>query len=220
MTTFSNSSKIGYMYDQATDTWNAFSGKVNTAVPYTWQSSNTFESSVDFEDVVRAQAGVNNFQNPAARDLAIPNPVNGIVCFLRQDAQGTVVNALQYYYNGVWVYFQTGISRIIQISGSYTVAPEDAGAVIVATRPQSGFYGITFSPNSFPIGGRVDIYQKGNALGQILIGGSLIRSPNPPFQTLASTSIEPVDGYIPSNTVILTVIRISSSVYVTSETLV
>jgi hypothetical protein len=56
---------------------------------------------------VFARAGVNNFQNPAARDLALTAPVNGTVCFVRQDAVGTQINELQYYFNG-WVNVLSG----------------------------------------------------------------------------------------------------------------
>ena len=81
MATIDTSGKIAYLYDQETNTWYAFSGTVNTAAAYTWLGTNTYSNTVVFEHVVRAEAGVNNFENPSARDAAITSPTNGIVCF-------------------------------------------------------------------------------------------------------------------------------------------
>ena len=104
MATISSESKVAYMYDEATDAWYAIGANVNTAGNYVWTGTNAFNNSVVFSDVLNAKAGVNNFQNPTARDAAIPSPANGIVCFVRQEDSGTVINQVQYYYNGVWRY--------------------------------------------------------------------------------------------------------------------
>jgi len=107
MASLSSSSKTSYIYDQQTDTWYPLSGIANTAASYIWSGTHQFSSATSFIGSVFARAGVNNFQNPAARDLAIPNPVNGIVCFIRQNSTGTQINELQYFFNG-WVNLLSG----------------------------------------------------------------------------------------------------------------
>jgi hypothetical protein len=79
MTSVNTTGKVAYMYDEETDTWYAISGAINTAAPYEWTSTQTFNNTVLANDVLQAKAGVNNFQNPTARDTAIPSPINCIV---------------------------------------------------------------------------------------------------------------------------------------------
>jgi hypothetical protein len=107
MATLSTSPKTSYIYDQQTDTWYPLAGIANTAANYVWNGTHSFDSATTFYASVIARAGINNFQNPAARDAAIPTPTNGIVCFVRQDASGTQINQLQYFFNG-WVNLLSG----------------------------------------------------------------------------------------------------------------
>ena len=89
-----NTGKIAYIYQDGT--WYAISGAVNTAGSYTWSGTQIFSNTVSFDSVVRAKAGVNNFQNFTARDAAITSPTNGIVVFVRQDNSGNVINQLHW----------------------------------------------------------------------------------------------------------------------------
>ena len=99
MATISSNPKPTYIYDQETNTWYPVAGQVNNSLNYPWTGTHNFASTVTFADVVNAKAGINNFLNPAARDAAIASPINGIVCFVRQDSSGNVINQIQYYYN-------------------------------------------------------------------------------------------------------------------------
>jgi hypothetical protein len=172
MATFDTSGKVAYMYDQETDTWYAVSGAVNTAASYTWLGTNTFSNTVILEDVVRAQAGVNNFQNPSARDAAITSPVNGIVCFVRQNDGGTPINQVQYYYNGSWRYVNDSTDLQTKLT-NYTLQLSDAGKTIVMD--SSSDTTVTIPTNSsvpFLIGQRLDIIRYGT--GNVTIGGSVV----------------------------------------------
>jgi hypothetical protein len=161
MATIDTSGKLAYMYDEGTDTWYVVSGAINTAAAYTWQNTNTYQNTVIFEDVVRAEAGINNFQNPTARDAAITAPINGIVCFVRQDDLGTQINQIQYYYNGVWRYVGDG-SQIVTKIDNYTLAYDDAGKAIIVNSASDRI--VTIPANAsvpFAIGQRIDIIRYG-----------------------------------------------------------
>ena len=103
MTSISSNGKVAYIYDQASQTWFPIAGTTNTAANYDWTGVHEFSSNpVTFNEVLYAQGGVNNFQNPNARDAAIPSAPDGLVCFIRQTNAGEQINQLQYYYSGVW----------------------------------------------------------------------------------------------------------------------
>jgi hypothetical protein len=139
MASISSTPKQTFLYDQATNTWYPVGGQVNYSSNYPWTGTHSFATTVTFADVVNAKAGVNNFLNPAARDAAIPSPTNGIVCFVRQNASGTVINQIQYYYNG-WVSYDATLQSSIDTlkqkvdyvysTGNYTVAAASAGKTI------------------------------------------------------------------------------------------
>lgn len=167
MATIDTSGKLAYMYDENTDTWYAVSGSINTAAAYTWQNTNTYENTVIFEDVVRAEAGINNFQNPTARDAAITAPTNGIVCFVRQDDLGTQINQVQYYYNGVWRYVADG-SQILSKIDNYTLQFSDAGKAVIMNSASDRTVTIpTNASVAFAIGQRIDVIRYG--LGNVTI---------------------------------------------------
>lgn len=139
MATISSNPKQTYIYDYSTSTWHPVSGQVNLSLNYPWTGTHNFASNVTFEDVVNAKAGVNNFLNPAARDAAITSPVNGIVCFIRQNASGSIINQIQYYYNG-WVSYdatlQSNIDTLKQkvdyvyTTANYSVTAASAGKTV------------------------------------------------------------------------------------------
>lgn len=177
MSAINTSGKVAYMYDQETDTWYAVSGAVNTAASYTWLGTNTFSNTVILEDVVRAQAGVNNFLNPGARDAAIASPINGIVCFVRQNDSGTPINQVQYYYNGSWRYINDSTDLQTKLT-NYTIQLSDVGKTIVMN--SSSDTTVTVPTNSsapFIIGQRLDIIRYGS--GNVTISGTpIINSKN------------------------------------------
>ena len=139
MATISSNPKPTYIYDQATNTWYPLGGQVNNSLNYPWTGTHSFASTVTFADVVNAKAGINNFLNPAARDAAITSPTNGIVCFVRQDASGNVINQIQYYYNEWLSYDATLQSNIdtlkqkvdyVYSTSNYSVIASTAGKTI------------------------------------------------------------------------------------------
>ena len=161
MTIKDTTGKVAYMYDEETDTWYAISGAINTAAPYTWTSTQTFNNTILANDVLNAKAGVNNFQNPTARNAAIPSPINGIVCFVRQEDSGAIINQLQYYYNGVWRDHQDSTTLSAK-TASYTLALTDAGKTINMNVAISNDLIIPLNGSvPFAIGQRLDIIQTG-----------------------------------------------------------
>lgn len=140
MAAINSDPKITYLYDQGTNTWYPIAGHINTAANYSWTGTHNFATTATFADVVNAKAGINNFLNPAARDAAITSPTNGIVCFVRQDASGSVINQIQYYYNGSWVSYdatlQSNIDTVKQkvdyvySTSNYSVTASSAGKTI------------------------------------------------------------------------------------------
>ena len=169
MATIDYSGKVAYMYDSASDTWYAISGAVNTAASYVWTGTQDFGATVVFEDVVKSKAGVNNFLNPSARDLAIPSPQNGVVVFIRNDADGNVLNEIQYYYNGAWRSANDSISRLDK-TANHTLELSDAGKTIFVT--SSSDVEITIPLNSsvpFAINQKIEIIRNGS--GNVSITG-------------------------------------------------
>ena len=132
MTSISSNGKVAYIYDQASQTWFPIAGTTNTAANYDWTGVHEFSSNpVTFNEVLYAQGGVNNFQNPNARDAAIPSAPDGLVCFIRQTNAGEQINQLQYYYSGVWKNL-VGYSQVSTKLTDYTITAGDAGKIITS----------------------------------------------------------------------------------------
>jgi hypothetical protein len=132
MATINSDGKVAYIYNQSNDTWYAISGAVNTNAPYTWTADQIFSSDVTFDTVATAKAGVNNFQNPTARDAVLTSPTNGLVCFVRQENNGTVINQIQYYHNGEWRNSSDSMTPV-DITADYTITKSDAGKTLFIT---------------------------------------------------------------------------------------
>jgi hypothetical protein len=130
MSTISSSSKVAYMYDQTSDTWYAVAGTANTNVAYNWQAAHTFGSVVTVNDVIRAKAGVNRFQNPTARDTVITSPAKGTVCFVEQTNGGTDINQLQIYNGTSWV-GMLDTATLSTKTADYNLGLADAGQTLL-----------------------------------------------------------------------------------------
>jgi hypothetical protein len=129
MATINSDGKVAYIYNAANQTWYALGGAVNTNAQYTWTADQRFGAAVTFDTVANAKAGVNNFQNTTARDAAIISPSNGVVCFVRQNNNGNVINQIQYYHNGEWRYYGDATDLVTTLS-NYTIAKTDAGKTL------------------------------------------------------------------------------------------
>ena len=155
------SGKVAYMYDEETDTWYAITGAVNTNAAYTWTATQTFgntsifNGAVNLNDVVTSKAGVNNFQNIAARDAAIPSPVKGLTCYIQS------TDEIQFHDGTRWrIYSDNTITS--SKTTSFTLDFADAGkslkcdssSDIIITIPAA-------STTNFAINSRLDILRLG-----------------------------------------------------------
>jgi hypothetical protein len=102
-TVFDSDGKAAYVYNVADDTWYQVSGKTDISGTFEWTGLHTHLSNFTTAEHSVAKKGTNNFLNPAARDSAIPSPVAGTVCLIRQDAGGNTVNEIQVYIGGSWI---------------------------------------------------------------------------------------------------------------------
>lgn len=170
MSTVSSTSKVAYMYDQASDTWYAVAGTANTNVAYTWNAAHTFGSVVTVNDVIRAKGGVNRFQNPTARNTIIPSPVKGTVCFVEQTDGGTDINQVQIYNGTSWV-GMLDTATLNTKTADYTLVLGDAGKTILIDSTIDRT--VTIPTNAsvpFAIGQRLDIVRMNT--GNVTIGGT------------------------------------------------
>lgn len=162
MATISSETKTAYMYDQETDSWYAIGANVNTANNYVWNGTNSFSNFVSFADVATAKAGINNFQNPTARDNAITSPINGVVCFVRQDDTGSTINQVQYYHNGAWRYVNDAATLANKIN-NYVLQISDAGKTISMDSPSDRTVTVPLNSTApFIIGQKVEIIRYGS----------------------------------------------------------
>lgn len=154
MPTLDNTGNLAYIYDEASDTWYALSGTANSTLSYTWENTHTFEQPVTFEDVIKAEAGVNNYATVAARDAALTSPVNGTVAFVQN------LNQLQYYSNG-WR-FVGDDEKLITKTATHTLELADGGKTILVN---ASIGSIIYVPDNatvaFPVGQVIRVVQIG-----------------------------------------------------------
>lgn len=162
MSTISSIGKVGYIYNQSTDTWHPISGIASTSADYSWSGTHEFAAQVTLEEVLNAQAGVNNFQNAASRDLAIPSPANGTVAFVRQDGSGNVINQLQYYSSSGSKWVSLYDAFINSKTASYVLQLSDAGKTITVDSASANTVTIPADSSvNFPNGTQINIIQYG-----------------------------------------------------------
>jgi hypothetical protein len=166
--TFNSTPRPGYVYDEATDQWYELAGKVNTASAYTWTAAQTFDSTVSLNSTVVAK-NVNIFLNPAARIAAIATPIYGTVVFLKQDANGNVINDLQVYDGTAWLSIVDPLYTFNPQASSYTIVESDSFKMIemsaggTLTIPADATF-------NFPVGTAIDILQTSSS--QVTIAGA------------------------------------------------
>jgi hypothetical protein len=166
-------SKVAYIYSSATDKWHPIAGAVNTGAAYTWSADQRFSSTVTFDTVVKAKAGVNNFLNPAARDLVFTDisaeNKKGIVCFVRNDAAGLPINQIQYFDGTSWRSSSDSTPLLSKTNtATYTITLEDAGRTIIANSDTANEILVPAnSTTPFVIGQRLDILRYGVGITSI-----------------------------------------------------
>jgi hypothetical protein len=136
MADISSVGKVAYIYKSnpigTSGTWHPIAGYANTTAPYSWSGTHSYTNTVSFDSVVNSKFGINNFQDTAARDLAIPitpTTPNGIVVFVRQTNEGQVLNQIQYLYNNQWrVYGEN--AQLLPRSSNFTLSLSDAGRTV------------------------------------------------------------------------------------------
>lgn len=129
MANISSTGKLGYIYNQATDTWFPIAGSVDTTQSFLWSGAHTFSNSVSLSSSLVSRLGINNFENPAQRDAAITSPQSGAIAFVRNNASGGAINQLQYYAAGSWRPYGDN-AGLIEKTASFTLSSADAGRTI------------------------------------------------------------------------------------------
>jgi hypothetical protein len=171
-TQISDNSKVVYMYDQQTDKWYSIAGVANEGHSYNWTAPHTFGSVVTINDVIRAKAGVNRFQNYTTRDTVITSPAKGTVCFVEQTNGGTDINQLQIYNGTSWV-GMLDTATLSTKTTDYNLGLADAGQTLLIDSTND--VTVTVPLNSavpFAIGQRLDIVRLNT--GNVTFAGATI----------------------------------------------
>lgn len=188
MTTISTTGKVGYIYDEPSDTWHPLAGNANTSSDYSWTGDHEFSgnggtsfvTSATFQDTVIIQDGFNNFQTTTDRDAAIPSPAEGTICFVRQTALNEPLNQLQAFVAGGWK--NINAPTIASSSASFTLSKSEIDKLVVVNTLSN----ITITvvqdsndQNELPIGARVEITRANTGDVEFVAGsGVTIRSKN------------------------------------------
>lgn len=161
--TKSNQSKVAYIFKESSPpgngSWHPIIGIASTNSNYTWTGTHVFnDNPVTFEEVVKAQGGVNNFADETARDAALPTPDHGTVAFVRSVNGVNNSNQIQFYsaVSSTWVHYAD--ASFIAKTSDYTIALSDSGKTITVNSGSTVV--ITIPSNGsvpFAIGTRIDV---------------------------------------------------------------
>jgi hypothetical protein len=177
MATINSDGKNAYVYNASDDTWYSIGGAVNTNQQYTWSADQTFTAVTTFENVIKAKGGINNFQNATARDAVLTSPVAGLVCFVRQENDGSVIDQVQYYSGSEWRYVNDSATFVTKTS-AYTVVKSDAGKTISVESASDVVITIPLnSTTPFTVGQKIEFIRYG-AGAVSFAGGVTIYSKN------------------------------------------
>jgi hypothetical protein len=165
MSTVSSVGKIAYIYKESSPagngTWHPIAGYANTTAPYSWSGTHNFTNTVTFDSVLNSKFGINNFQNPADRDLAIPitpTTPNGIVVFVRQTNEGQLLNQIQYLHNSQWRVYGDNAQLSLK-STDFILSLADAGRTVDID--SSSNITVTIPANIFLVGTQIAFIRSG-----------------------------------------------------------
>jgi hypothetical protein len=167
--TKSNDSRVAYIYKESSPTpgngtWHPIVGIASTNSNYTWKGTHAFEDySVTFEEVVKAQGGVNNFSDETARDAAIPTPDHGTVAFVRSVNGVNTANQIQFYSAATSKWINYSDTSFVSKTSDYTIALADSGKTLTVNSGSA--VAITIPANAtvpFPVGTRIDVVALGS----------------------------------------------------------
>jgi hypothetical protein len=174
MSAISAVGKVAYIYDQPNDTWHPVAGYANTTETYTWSGRHNFNNTVNFNSVLNAKAGVNNFLDEETRDKDFLSAEEGAVCFIRS------LNQIQYRSNGRWRVYGDNANLMTKSLGggfgssNYVLEASDAGKTILVN---SDFANVITIPENvtFPIGTQIAFIQSGFGQTSFTVQGSTLR---------------------------------------------
>jgi len=181
----SSDSRVAYIFKESSPagngSWHPIIGIASTSVNYTWTGTHAFnDNPVTFEEVVKAQGGVNNFETETARDAAIPSPDHGTVAFVKTVNGVSNANQIQYYSTATNTWVNYADASFVAKTSDYTIALADSGKTITVNSGST--VTITVPANGtvpFAIGTKIDFVGLGS--GTVVFGaasGATISSKN------------------------------------------
>jgi hypothetical protein len=166
--TKSNESRVAYVFKESTPagngSWHPIIGIASTNADYTWTGTHTFnDQQVTFEEVVKAQGGVNNFETESARDAAIPSPDHGTVAFVKTVNGVNTANQIQYYSSVTSKWVNYADTSFVPKTSDYTIALPDSSKTVTVNSGST--VTITVPTNTsvpFAIGTKIDFVGLGS----------------------------------------------------------
>jgi uncharacterized membrane protein len=154
MSTISSVGKVAYIYNESSDTWHPVAGYANVTAPYTWSGAHSFNNTVNFNSVLTAKAGVNNFFDEVERNANLPSPENGAVCFVRS------LNQIQYYSGSSWRVYGDN-ANLIEKTTNHTLELSDAGKTLQINSSSLAVITIPTQATAFSVGAQIAFIRTG-----------------------------------------------------------
>ena len=155
MSTISSVGKVAYIYNESSDTWHPVAGYANVTAPYTWSGTHSFNNTVNFNSVLTAKAGVNNFFDEVERTANLPSPENGAVCFIRS------LNQIQYYSGSSWRVYGDN-ANLIEKTTNHTLELSDAGKTLQINSSSLAVITIPTQATAFSAGAQIAFIRTGS----------------------------------------------------------
>jgi hypothetical protein len=167
MSTISSVGKVTYVYDSVSDTWHPVAGMTDASANFNWTGEHSFSqevvvnNSVDINGNLLLKGSLNYFSSEAARNAAIPTPVDGDFALVA--VSGSIQH--QHYFSGAWRVSGSN-AFLVPKTASYTLTMADAGKTLDFTSSSAIVLTIPTNTNvAFPVGTQIAFIQSGT--GQI-----------------------------------------------------